>query len=256
LDLSYVSHVAGIIAGNGVSSEGRLKGIAPKSNIIALKVLDHNGNGNIPDVLNGLEWILKNKDKYNIKIANISVGSNGKTELESESKLVQGVNKLWDAGVVVCVAAGNNGPTPQSITTPGISRKVITVGASDDEATVEVMGNITSDYSGRGPTRDCICKPDIVAPGSNIWSCRAISKSFFSAQKAMYVKKSGTSMSTPVISGCAALVLSKNPALNNNEVKLILMQSTKNLGIERSRQGKGLIQVDMLLKNRYVTREF
>lgn len=239
-----------------MSSEGRLKGIAPKCNIIALKVLDHNGNGNIPDVLSGLEWILKNKEKYNIKIANISVGSNGKTELESESKLVQGVNKLWDAGVVVCVAAGNNGPTPQSITTPGISRKVITVGASDDEVTVEVMGNITSDYSGRGPTKDCICKPDIVAPGSNIWSCRAISKSFFSSQKAMYVKKSGTSMSTPVISGCAALIISKNPALNNNEVKLILMQSTKNLGIERSRQGKGLIQVDMLLKNRYVTREF
>lgn len=239
-----------------MSSDGRLKGIAPKSNIIALKVLDHNGNGNIPDVLNGLEWILENKEKYNIRIANISVGSNGKPEFEGESKLVQGVNRLWDAGIVVCVAAGNNGPSPQSITTPGISRKVITVGASDDEETVEVMGNITSDYSGRGPTKDCICKPDLVAPGSNIWACRAISRNLFSGSKAMYVKKSGTSMSTPIISGCAALVLSKNPLLRNNDVKLILLQSTKNLGIERSRQGSGLIQIDMLLKNKYVMREF
>ncbi len=239
-----------------MSSDGRLKGIATKSNIIALKVLDHNGNGNIPDVLNGLEWILKNKEKYNIRIANISVGSNGKPEFEGESKLVQGVNRLWDAGIVVCVAAGNNGPSPQSITTPGISRKVITVGASDDEETVEVMGNITSDYSGRGPTKDCICKPDLVAPGSNIWACRAISRNLFSGSKAMYVKKSGTSMSTPIISGCAALVLSKNPLLRNNDVKLILLQSTKNLGIERSRQGRGLIQIDMLLKNKYVVREF
>ena len=163
---------------------------------------------------------------------------------------------MWDAGIVVCVAAGNNGPSPQSITTPGISRKVITVGASDDEETVEVMGNITSDYSGRGPTKDCISKPDLVAPGSNIRACRAISRNVFSGTKAMYVKKSGTSMSTPVISGCVALVLSKNPYLTNNDVKMILLQSTKNLGIEKSRQGKGLIQVDLLLKNRYVMREF
>lgn len=252
----YVSHVAGIIAGCGRASEGRICGIAPKSNIIALKVLDHNGNGNIPDVLKGFEWILENKEKYNIRIANISVGANGKSEFECESKLVSGVNKLWDAGIVVCVAAGNNGPSPQSITTPGISRKVITVGASDDEEIVEVMGNITSDYSGRGPTKDCISKPDLVAPGSNIWACRAISRNFFSGSKAMYVKKSGTSMSTPVISGCVALALSKNPYLTNNDIKMILLQSTKNLGIERSRQGKGLIQVDLLLKNRHVMREF
>lgn len=219
-------------------------------------MLDHNGNGNIPDVLNGIEWIIENKDKYNIRIANISVGSNGKTEFESESKLVQGVNRLWDEGIVVCVAAGNNGPSPQSITTPGISRKVITVGASDDEETVEVMGSITSDYSGRGPTKDCICKPDLVAPGSNIWACRAISRNYFTGSRAMYVKKSGTSMSTPIISGCAALALSKNPKLLNNDVKLILLQSTKNLGIERSRQGNGMIQIDLLLKNKYVAYEF
>lgn len=239
-----------------MSSAGRFKGIAPKCDIAALKVLDHNGNGNIPDVLNGFEWIIENKDKFNIRIANISVGSNGKTEFENESKLVQGVNRLWDEGIVVCVAAGNNGPSPQSITTPGISRKVITVGASDDEETVEVMGNITSDYSGRGPTKDCICKPDLVAPGSNIWACRAISRNYFSGSRAMYVKKSGTSMSTPIISGCAALVLSKNPKLLNNDVKLILLQSTKNLGIERSRQGNGMIQIDLLLKNKYVVYEF
>lgn len=180
------------------------------------------------------------------------MGANGKAELEAESKLVHGVNKLWDNGIAVCVAAGNNGPEPQSITTPGISRKVITVGASDDSETVEVMGNITSDYSGRGPTKECICKPDLVAPGSNIWSCRAIGKNVFSSVKAMYVKKSGTSMSTPIVSGCVALVLSKNPKLNNNEVKMILLGGTKDLGHKRSRQGRGLIQVDKVLSNPYV----
>ena len=199
-------------------------------------------------MLKGIDWILKNMKKYNIKITNISVGSNKKDEGENNSKLVEGVNKLWDAGIVVCVAAGNNGPAPQSITTPGTSRKVITVGASDDSGVVEVMGNVTSDYSGRGPTKECICKPDVVAPGSNVWSCRAINKGIFQASKAMYEKKSGTSMSTPIVSGCAALILSANPKLSNNEVKMILINNAEDLGFD--------VRVDKILKSPYVTGEF
>jgi len=231
-------------------------GIAPKANLIILKVLDHKGNGSIPDVLKGIEWILKNKEKYNIRVTNISVGSNKKGESENDSRLVAGVDALWDAGITVCVAAGNNGPEPQSITTPGISRKVITVGASDDSDMVEVMGNVTSDYSGRGPTKECICKPDLVAPGSNVWSCRAINKNFFSTSKAMYVNKSGTSMSTPIVSGCAALIMSANPKLTNNEVKMILLNGTENMGFDKAKQGRGLIKVDKILSNPYVTGEF
>lgn len=219
-------------------------------------MLDHKGNGSIADVLKGIDWILKNRKKYNIRVTNISVGSNKKDDGENNSELVDGVNRLWDAGIVVCVAAGNNGPAPQSITTPGTSRKVITVGASDDSGMVEVMGNITSDYSGRGPTKECICKPDIVAPGSNVWSCRAINKGIFQAARVMYEKKSGTSMSTPIVSGCAALILSANPKLSNNEVKMILIKGTENLGYSKSRQGNGLVRVDKILKSPYVTGEF
>lgn len=156
----------------------------------------------------------------------------------------------------MCVAAGNNGPAPQSITTPGTSRKVITVGASDDSGMVEVMGSMTSDYSGRGPTKECICKPDVVAPGSNIFSCRAINKGIFQSTKVMYEKKSGTSMSTPIVSGCAALILSANPKLSNNEVKMILINGAEDLGYDKSRQGNGLVRVDKILKSPYVTGEF
>jgi len=256
LIIGYVSHVAGIIAGTGLVSDGKYKGIAPGAGLIILKVLDHRGNGSIADVLKGIEWILKNKEKYNIRITNISVGSNKKDDSSNNIKLIEGVNKLWDAGIVVCVAAGNNGPAPQSITTPGTSRKVITIGASDDSGMVEVMGSMTSDYSGRGPTKECICKPDVVAPGSNIWSCRAINKGIFQTAKTMYEKKSGTSMSTPVVSGCAALIISANPKLDNNEVKLIMINGTEDLGLDRSRQGNGLIRVDKILKSPYVTGEF
>ncbi len=91
--------------------------------------------------------------------------------MSENSVLVRGVNAAWDDGLVVCVAAGNMGPGKNTITTPGISRKVITVGCSDDYKEVNVMGNRMIDYSGRGPTGACICKPEIIAPGAGIISC-------------------------------------------------------------------------------------
>lgn len=118
-------------------------------------MLNHKGNGNISDVLAGLQWIIDNKEKYNIRVLNISVGTSIGDNVDEDSLLVKGVNAVWDSGIVVVVAAGNNGPKPMSISTPGISRKVITVGASDDNIAVEMSGNKMIDYSGRGPTSAC-----------------------------------------------------------------------------------------------------
>ena len=70
--------------------------------------------------------------------------------MDENSALVKGVDAAWDAGLVVVVAAGNNGPGRYTITTPGISRKVITVGCSDDHKEVDVAGSRMVDYSGRG----------------------------------------------------------------------------------------------------------
>ena len=173
-DNGHGLHVAGIIGGNGYSSKGKYRGVAPECNLIALKVLDNKGDGNISDVLAGLQWIIDNRRRYNIRVLNISVGTSAKESLDENSLLVQGVNAVWDSGVTVVVASGNNGPNPMSISTPGISRKVITVGSSDDNVSVDLFGSKTKDYSGRGPTPFCIKKPDIVAPGSNIVSCNII----------------------------------------------------------------------------------
>ena len=256
-DNGHGTHVAGIIGGNGYSSKGKYMGVAPKCNLIAIKVLDHRGDGNTSDVLAGLQWIIDNKKKYNIRVVNISVGTTAKESLDENSLLVQGVNAVWDSGIVVVVAAGNNGPEPMSISTPGISRKVITVGSSDDNVSVEVFGSKTKNYSGRGPTPYCIKKPDIVAPGSNIISCninRFISRGRLSSQRTksgsfpmMYTIKSGTSMATPVVSGAIALLLSAYPWLTNREVKLRLRNSAVDLGEKWEKQGWGLLNVRRLL---------
>lgn len=256
-DNGHGTHVAGIIGGNGYSSKGKYMGVAPACNFISVKVLDHRGDGNISDVLAGLQWIIDNRKKYNIRVVNISVGTSAKDSLDENSLLVQGVNATWDSGIVVVVAAGNNGPGPMSISTPGISRKVITVGSSDDNVAVEVFGNRTKDYSGRGPTPYCIKKPDIVAPGSNIISCnisRFVSRNrnglrFHSADSPMmYTIKSGTSMATPVVSGAIALLLGANPRLSNREVKLKLRESAVDLGQHWEKQGWGLLNIRKLLE--------
>ena len=126
-----------------------------------------------------------------------------------------------------------------TITTPGISRKVITVGCSDDYKEVNVMGNRMVDYSGRGPTGACICKPDIVAPGCAIISC--------ANREGAYQTKSGTSMSAPIVSGAAALLLSKYPDMKNVEVKLRLLMSADDMGKDANIQGRGLLNIEKLL---------
>ena len=251
-DNGHGTHIAGIIAGNGSASNGMYRGIAPGSRIYMIKILNNKGEGNTTNVLIGINWILQNYKKYNIRIVNISVGSTRNKHFDETSPLVQGVNKLWTAGLVVLTAAGNHGPEPYSIGAPGNSRKIITVGASD----VMQSGN-GKDYSGRGPTSSCIKKPDIVAPGSNVTSCMPANKPVFppfgkyfnreNQVKSLYTARSGTSMSTPVVSGCIALLLQKYPGMTNKDVKLHLRNTAYDLGYPHSRQGWGLVQCNRLL---------
>ncbi len=238
-DNGHGTHIAGIIGGSGSASDGKYMGIAPECHIIMLKVLDKKGNGYASDVLAGLKWVRDNRERYGIRIVNISVGSFSRKGMTENSVLVRGVNAAWDDGLVVCVAAGNMGPGTNTITTPGISRKVITVGCSDDYKEVNVMGNRMIDYSGRGPTGACICKPEIIAPGAGIMSC--------SNEEGQYQSKSGTSMSTPLVSGAIALLLQKYPYMNNRDVKLMLRERAVDLGLPINQQGWGLLDVERLL---------
>lgn len=223
-DNGHGTHVAGI-----ASSNGYYKGVAPLSNIVMLKVLNESGQGNAADVISGIQWIVNNHKKYNIKIVNMSIGTSAPAQ---NDPLVEAVEHLWDMGIVVVAAAGNNGPNPCTISSPGTSRKIITVASSDDENPGKI-------FSGRGPTKECIIKPDILAPGTNIISCRCGNGS--------YKKLSGTSMSTPIVSGAAALLLEKEPDLSPNDVKYMLKLSSDDLNMAPNRQGWGLLNVENLL---------
>ena len=235
-DSGHGTHVAGICCGSGLLSKGQYAGMAPGAGIVSAKVLDRNGNGLREQVLSSVAWILENKKKYSIKILNVSVGAVNSMESRNNI-LTEGMEQAWDAGLVVVVAAGNMGPDSGSVTIPGTSKKVITVGAYDDCA---FPGKC---YSGRGPTRECVCKPEITAPGSNITSC----SSTWHMDGRKYCVKSGTSMAAPVVSGAIALLLEKEPHLTNVEIKMRLKNCARNLNLPKHQQGWGMIDVNLLL---------
>ena len=223
-DNGHGTHVAGILAGDGHASGGKYTGIAPGASIVALKVLDRMGNGSRDTLLQAFLWLERHGREYGIRIVNISVGTTCSSK-NQDDRLLNGVDALWDQGLVVVAAAGNKGPCPGSITAPGCSKKIITLVSSD-------MINGKEAVSGRGPTFECVFKPDIVAPGYRITSCS-------SGSAAGYGIKSGTSMSTPFVSGAIALLLEKYPEMTNREIKMRLKECADDMGLPKNQQGWG-----------------
>ncbi len=218
--------------GHGTHIAGIISEMAPNAELMVFKILDKHGNGTTETALKALDWIYKNYKKWNIKLINFSMGYLPNTKAIMQNQLIEKLEQLWEEGITIVTAAGNNGPKENSITVPGVSRKLITVGSCDD---LEEKGG----YGGRGPTSCCIVKPEILAPGTNIRS--------LGLRDGGYVYKSGTSMSAPIVSGALALALEKNPYLKPVELKLLLYDSVsrkfKNLS-----PAWGILNVDNLIK--------
>src|SRR5262249_14851958 len=177
------THVAGIIAGNGAASTGNgafktFLGIAPNANIINLRVLDANGAGTDASVINAINAAIQLKNKYNIRVINLSLGR-PVYESYTTDPLCRAVEKAWQAGIVVVVAAGNDGRNTltngyATITSPANDPLVISVGAMKTMMTASTADDLIASYSSKGPTLlDHVVKPDIVAPGNPIVSLLA-----------------------------------------------------------------------------------
>lgn len=228
-DCGHGTHVCGIIGGNGRASSGKYEGIAPGVSFVVLKALDKNGNGKMEHVIKAIEWLIANHREYNIRIVNISIGATVSDKNADQKRLLKKVDELWNDGVTICAAAGNNGPGKSTVSMPGVSAKVITVGFVSN-------GKV---YSGRGPTGNCIIKPEIVAPGENVVSCMNT--------RSGYAVKSGSSMATPIVSGALALLLESNPYLTNKEIKKLLYERARDMGLSKNIQGWGCLDIERLL---------
>ncbi len=240
-DNGHGTHVSGIIASSGYSSNGKYAGIAPKANILGVKALDDSGGGKTSDIISAIQWVIDTKDVYDTKIVNLSLGSPSTSSYKSDP-LAQAVEEAAKSGLTVVVAAGNSGPSKKTILSPGNSPSAITVGAVDDNKTPELSDDTIAPFSSRGPTNDGIKKPDVVAPGVDIMSLS-------NKKSNSYVSLSGTSMATPVVSGACALLFQKHGDMTPNQTKYMLKNSCIDLKEKKDNQGFGIINLKNLFKS-------
>lgn len=235
------THVASIAAGTGQASGGRYRGVAPRATILSAKVLrSSTAPGRMSDVMAGIEWAVA----QGAQVINLSLGGTGPCDGTDALSLM--CDAAAERGVVICAAAGNDGPAWRTVGSPGCARSVITVGASDREDRV-------ADFSSRGPTADGRVKPDVVFPGVGIVAARAANTSMGTPLDERYTRASGTSMATPHATGTAALLLQANPGLTPAQIKRAFQESAVDLNFNPDTQGAG--RVDAFEAYQLATRE-
>ena len=222
--------IAGLVAGNGASSGGKWKGVAPGARVLSVKTAGADGSADVSNILAAIQWVVSFKDRYNIRVLNLSLGTDSRQDWRVDP-LNYAVERAWAAGMTVVVAASNEGPAPGTITKPADDPWVITVGATDDRGTAGVSGDLLPDFSGRGPTAHGLAKPDVVAPGAHVISLRApgstVDTQFPNYVDGSYRQGSGTSMATGVVSGAVALMLQANPGFTPDRVKYALQATAR-----------------------------
>jgi serine protease AprX len=223
--------VAGLIAGNGASSNGKYSGEAPGAKLVSVKVAGADGSTHLGTLISGMQWAVDHRGIYAIRVLNISLGFQPDKSTVN-NPVDRAVEAVWNSGIAVVASAGNAGPFNGSVLSPGDDPLVITAGGLDDMATASISDDQMNDFSSVGPTSpDGWVKPDLVTSGRSVVSLAApgstIYNNFPSARigSANFVG-SGTSFSAAITSGAAALVLADNPGLTPNQVKARLLGTT------------------------------
>ena len=235
------THIAGIITGNASAANGVTNGyaggIASGAHLVNVRVLGDDGTGLTSDVIAGIDWVIANRARYNVRVINLSLG-HAVMEPVATDPLCEAVERAARAGIVVVASAGNRGkaddgsPILGGITSPGNSPHALTVGALNTWNTITRSDDSVTTYSSRGPTRfDLAVKPDVVAPGNKVVSLEAAGSYLPRAYPTThvggngsnaYMRLSGSSMATGVVSGGVALLLHGNKQLSPQQVKMLV----------------------------------
>jgi serine protease AprX len=245
-----------------------VRGIAPKCKILAIKVLAQKDGGKVSDAIVGLNYIRKqnlNRNKLKIHGVNISLSYPFDPEWYSAgmSPLCKEIDRLVEMGVCVVVAAGNTGygqllgqrgasglAATGTICDPGNAKGAITVGATHRDRPRELG---VSYFSSKGPTADGRMKPDLIAPGERVISCKVHRPEAEPSRDVDYCEMSGTSMAAPHVSGAVACLLSARPEFSGRPlaIKQRLLATATDLGLAPTHQGKGLLDVLELITSSY-----
>jgi subtilisin family serine protease len=267
------THVAGIIAGHGQATDGKTGapreffGIAPRTRLHVYKVLDDRGDGEDAWIIKALDHVARTNERAGrVRIHGVNLSLGGPFDPSvfgcGHTPLCGELRRLWRSGVIVVLAAGNEGfarlQTEEglydanmdlSIGDPANLEEAIAVGSVHKENPYTYG---ISFFSSRGPTADGRQKPDLVAPGERILSCRHDRPPGGARVEDLYVEMSGTSMAAPHVSGILAAFLSARREFIGypDQVKQILLESCSDLRRDRPMQGAGLPNLTRMLLNR------
>ena len=206
-DNGHGTHVASLVAGTGAAAGGARRGVAYGAKLLAGKVLNGDGQGQVSWVIDGMQWAVA----QGADVVNLSLGGQP-TSPSVDDPVVAALDSLTaSSGTLFVVAAGNTGGPVQS---PGVAPSALTVGAVD-------QFDLTAQFSSRGPTTgDYRLKPDVVAPGVEIVGAKAGARS-----GDLYTTYSGTSQATPQVAGAAALLMQEHPDWSWDRVKATLIDT-------------------------------
>lgn len=231
------THMSSVIAHSGAvtlngQATGSYKGVAPDVNLVAVKAFDVAGQGDFLDIVRAVQWVVDNKEKYDIKVLNLSFSARPRWHYWQDP-INQAIMRAWAAGITVVAAAGNEGPEPMTIGSPGNLPYIITVGAVTDSWTPETRDDdYIPDFSSRGPTPNAHIKPDLVAPGGHITGITRPGSGLTKEHPEYLLGTgefvmTGSSQASALVSGIAALLLQLEPDLAPDDIKCKLMSSAE-----------------------------
>ncbi|MEA3020884.1 MAG: serine protease AprX, partial [Actinomycetota bacterium] len=238
------THLAGIIGGNDGGSAPEFQGLANGTRVVSVKAAADDGSTNLATVLASMDWVLSQKSALNIRVVNLSLGVTPQADYRKDILSVA-VERLWKAGIVVVVAAGNNGQQAGSpLTSPATDPYVIAVGALNTKGTDSRDDDVIPPFSPRGTDARRV---DVVAPGSSVVSLLAPGSNAANYPAAFvgtrFIKGTGTSQSAAVVSGVVADLLQARPSLTPDQVKSVLARSTLSVSGGDVGQGAGVVNL-------------
>ena len=222
------THMAGLIAGDGTTSDEAFEGAAPEANLVSVKVASWDGATDASTVIAALQWVVSNRARYGIRVVNLSWGTDAVQPADVDP-LDAAVERAWRAGLVVVVSAGNAGPAAGTVTKPGDDPFVITVGAADTGRHRGSRRRYRRRLLQPRPDRRAATrKPDLLAPGVSMVSDRAPGSTIdtFRADARLgdaLFKGTGTSQAAAVVSGVVARMIEASPGITPDQVKAALM---------------------------------
>jgi serine protease AprX len=250
------THMAGIIAGQDAelrttSSPFAFAGVAPDARILNMKVATGDGGADVTGVIAAIDWVVQHRydQGMNVRVINLAYGT-ASTQGANVDPLARAVENAWKLGIVVVAAAGNDGVASSSLLMPAADPYVIAVGAVDHRGTADLVDDVVADFSNDG---NATRRPDLLAPGKSVVGLRVggsyvdqlYPEGLISTDwEQRYLRGSGTSQATAVVSGAVAILLQQRPGLRPDEVKALLTRSADPLMLANPAQGAGVLDVD------------